>query len=135
MSKLNLWFKLNIKNVLKQKFINLKKMSQKDDYVFRSLFEKEAVYKFRNIIKHPNSKLISCPDTGRRFVSNDILQIDAMLSQHRMIISNHIYFECSICIHSYEHLLRIFDGQIKKDRDLIEEGIQAKASELLKKLN
>ena len=135
MNKLSLWFKLNIKNILKQKSIKLKKLSKKDDYVLRSTFEKEAVYKFRNIIKHPNSKLISCPDTGRRFVSNDLLEIDAMLSQHRMIISNHIYFECSICFHSYEHLLRIFDGQIKKDRDLIEEGIQVKVLVLLKKLN
>lgn len=132
--KLNLWFKLNIQNVLKQKRINFKKYSFKDDYILKSTFETEAVQKLRLIIKDKNSKLISCPETGRRFVNNDFLNISAMIAPYKIIISNHIYFESSICPNNYNKLLRIFDGQIKKDRDLIEEEIQQKAKNLLKKL-
>lgn len=111
----------------------------KEDRVFKSDFESDAIKLIRKLTHSPNVELFTCPETGRRFIDSSALEIKIILETNKIIISNHNYLEFNICNNSYEKMKRLFDGQIKIRRDHFQEkvtqAVNSKLQNLIKQIN
>ncbi len=110
----------------------------KDDRILKSNFELEAIKLVRKLTHNSNVDLFTCPETGRRFIDSEVLEIKIILEPNKIIIANHNYLEFSICDNSYEKMKRLFDGQIKIRRDdfqkKVTETINNKLQNLIKQI-
>lgn len=100
------------KNVI----ISNKKM-MKDDYIIRSPDEKEGISICRDLIKNKKTELLLCPKTWERYVINDNLEIDIIISDKSIDIINHTYhYTIPICKKTHKIITNIFDGYVEKRR-------------------
>lgn len=119
--------------------ISSRKSMTKDDRVFKSDFEPDAIKLIRRLTHSSNVELFTCPETGRRFIDSPTLEVKIILETNKIIISNHNYLEFNICNNSYEKMKRLFDGQIKIRRDHFQEkvtqAVNFKLQNLIKQIN
>ena len=123
-----------IKRYYQRLVIKSKRNITKDDMVLKSDFELEAIRLVRRLTSHKDVELFTCPNTGRRFIDSEKLEIKIILESTKIIISNHTYLEFNICNNSYEKMKRIFDGRIRTRRDHFQEEVTKAITEKLQNL-
>lgn len=128
-----------IKRYYQRLLIASRKKMSKEDRILKSKFELDAIKLVRKLTHSQDVELFTCPETGRRFIDSERLDIKIILELDKIIISNHSYLEFGICPHSYDKMKRIFDGQIKIRRDdfqrKVTKAIDFKLQNLIKQIN
>lgn len=127
---MNLQHKL--KRIYQRVWIKIKRQSVNKQNTHKSTFELEALKICRNLIHCSTAELLVCPDTGRRFIIYDYLQLKVIIDDNRIIISNHTYYyELTISAYGIESLLKVFNGNLRAKRDVLEANIKANAKTTL----
>ncbi len=116
-----------LKRLIKYYYIDYIKYTKKDLYIPRSEYEKEVIGICRRITQNPRSELLTCPQTGKRYIKNNELQIYAIIKQNGQVdIINHKYFySIPLCPKSYSIILNMFDGHVGMRRQDMENDIMA----------
>lgn len=106
--------------------IKSRKKIDKEQYIVRSDFEKEAVGICRNLIKRQDSKLLGSFKTQKRYVKNDVLGMNIIIEDGNVDIINHTYqYNVPISIKSHKIISNIFDGHQDADRQQMENEIRS----------
>ena len=117
-----------IKRIFQHLVVSSRRKATNYDPILKSAFEKESLRICRNLIHCPEAELLVCPDTGRRFIIYNPMQIKIILEDNKITISNHTYYyEVSICSKNIGSVTRIFDGNVRERRDVLEEDIKENA--------
>lgn len=129
----------NLKNkfskALRRLVVNYKRRMQEKNTEPLSAFEKEVLYICRNLIRSHASDLLVCPDTNRRFIIYDPMQIKVIVGDTKIIFSNHdYYFELSISGNGITRLIRVFNGNVRARRDVLESEIKLNAKTTLNRI-
>lgn len=104
--------------------ISSNRKMQKDIYIQRSPDEKEAISICRDLIKNKKSELLLCPRTWERYVINEKLEIDVIISETSIDIINHTYhYNIPICGKTHSIITHIFDGYVEKRRQELKRRI------------
>lgn len=115
--------------------INYKRRMREKDTEPLSAFEKEVLFICRNLIRSHEADLLVCPDTNRRFVIYDPMQIKVIIGDSKIIFSNHdYYFELSISGDGLTRLNRVFNGNVRTRRDVLELEIKLNAKTTLTRI-
>lgn len=121
-----------IKRFLLQIVVNYKRRMQEKNFGTISAFEKEVLYICRNLIRSHEANLLVCPDTGRRFIMYDPMQIKVIIGDYKIIFSNHdYYFELAISSNGIAKLIRVFNGNVRERRNVLEADIKINAKTTL----
>lgn len=125
---IKLWHK--IKRYYQRTLIKSKRQLLKDSTVPKSIFESQILQIARALVQAPNVVLSVCPDTGRRFIENE--GVNMIIEHHKVTLTNtHYYYEIAISEYVYEKIRIVFDGNVRKKRDKLYENIIYNASTLL----
>lgn len=109
-------------------YIKIKRSGTRNDKVPKSEFEHEVLKICRNLIRSEETNLLVCPDTHRRFIIYDRMQIKIIIEDDKIILSNHqYYYELSISKGGLDNIIRVFNGNVKERRDLLEFEIKTNA--------
>lgn len=108
--------------------IKIKRNGTRNDRVHKSEFELEVLKICRILIRNISTNLLVCPDTQRRFIIFDPMEIKIIISDDKIIVSNHTYYyELSISKSGLANVIRVFDGNVKERRDILEQDIKTNA--------
>lgn len=123
------------KRLYQKWWIKFKRQSVSEQNTVKSTFELEALKICRNLIHCSDVELLVCPDTGRKFIIYDQLQIKVIIEDNRIIISNHTYYyELSVSEYGIKSLTKVFNGNLRNTRDLLEKNIKANAKATLENI-
>jgi len=90
--------------------------------------EDEILHICRNLIRSSSVELLVCPDTNRKFVIYDSMQIKIIIKDDQIILSNHTYYyEMRVSENGMAAINRVFNGHIRTRRDLLETQIKQNA--------
>jgi len=113
-------------------YIRIKRSGTRNDKVHISAFETEVLKICRILIRHESSTLLVCPTTGRSFITYDPMKIKIIIEDNKIVISNHqYYYEVSISKSGTDNIMRVFNGNVKGRRDLLEADIKTNAKTTL----
>lgn len=95
------------------------KNDSKNDY-------NECIGICRNLILKPNTSLLISPISGKRYIKNDENEIFIIIESKQLTIVNHHYsYNISIFGKPYERISRIFDIEVERRREKMEEEIKS----------
>lgn len=117
-----------VKRAYQRTVIRSKRHTLKYDKTKKFDFEDEALRICRNLIHCPSVELLVCPDTNRRFIIYDSMQVKIIIKDDCIILSNHTYYyELKISENGLKAINAIFDGHIRIRRNELESQITQNA--------
>lgn len=117
-----------IKRAYQRILIRSRRHTSKYNRAAKFDFENEILRICRNLIHCSSVELLICPDTGRRFIIYDSMQIKIIIKDDQIILSNHTYYyELSVSESGLQTINRIFDGHIRDRRNALEVQIKQNA--------
>lgn len=117
-----------IKRAYQRAIVRSKRHTLKYDKTKKFDFEDETLRICRNLIHCSSVELLVCPDTNRRFIIYDSMQIKIIIKDDRIILSNHTYYyELKVSENGLAAINMIFDGHIRTRRDTLESQITQNA--------
>jgi hypothetical protein len=90
----------------------------------RSDYEKESLSICKNLIHKDSSKLLISPISKKRYIKNDDKKIFIIIETRLLTIVNHNYsYNIELHPKSYDILSLIFDNEVEKRRQIMENEI------------
>lgn len=92
----------------------------------RGEYEKESLSICKNLITKDTSKLLISPISGKRYIKNDEKKIFIIIENRTLTIVNHNYsYNIDLSVKSYDRLTTIFDNEVEKRRQKMEDEIRS----------
>ncbi|MGV8961859.1 MAG: hypothetical protein ACOH2V_00495 [Candidatus Saccharimonadaceae bacterium] len=88
----------------------------------------------RRLIHETETELLVCPETGRLFITYGPQKIKIIIGDDKITYSNHNYYEWPISEHGIRSLTRVFNGNVKDRRDVLEADIRSNVNNTLDKI-
>ena len=97
-----------------------------DKSVERGEYEKESLSICKNLMNKDNSKLLISPISQKRYIKNDEKKIFIIIEGKTLTIVNHNYsYNIELLSKSYDRLVIIFDNEVEKRRQKMEDEIRS----------
>lgn len=128
--------KMSINHLIKRRFqkivINSKRKIICDTSSVKNDNEDNIISICRNLIKNKSSELLICPISGKRYIINKKLETYIVISERAIDLVNKKHlFNNTICLKSYEIILKIFNGHVEMRRKELESKIFADVKQSL----
>ena len=120
-----------IKRFSQVRAIRMRRKVNKDYYISRSDYEKEAIGICRNIIRHKDSQLLLTPPNQsdnycKRYIINKTIDINVVIKEGCVDIINHTYqYNVPISGKAHNIISTIFDGHVEKQRSSMEDEMRS----------
>lgn len=89
-------------------------------------YERESLVICKNLIIKDTSKLLISPISGKRYIKNDEKKIFIIIENRTLTIVNHNYsYNIELSVKSYDRLTNIFDNEVEKRRQKMEDEIRS----------
>ena len=73
------------------------------------------------LIKHPNSKFLIAPLSGKRYIKNELLKIFIILDDKKVTITNHVYhYDVILPQRDWDRLVLMYDNKTESIREEFE---------------
>jgi len=89
----------------------------------------------RSLITHHESKFLSAPLSGKRYIKNAELDLFCILDNGTISITNHVYhYDVIINDRNWERLSKMYDGKVETIRQEYEDQIMSQIEHSLEKI-
>ena len=124
--------KHSIKRAFQRMVIRSKRHASRHNLNLKFDFENEVLQGCRNLIHNATTELSICPDTGRKFVVNNDIQLKMVITDEKIIISNNSHYrEFPISERGIESIVRVFNGHLRKSIAKLDRNIKVNAQNTL----
>jgi hypothetical protein len=118
--------KHKIKRFLQKTALKSIRVLNPEDKSKRGEYEKESISICKNLITKDASKLLISPISGKRYIKNDEKKIFIIIEGKTLTIVNHNYsYNIELLSKSYDRLVIIFDNEVEKRRQKMEDEIRS----------
>jgi hypothetical protein len=118
--------KHKIKRFLQKIALKSIKLLNPEDKSESGEYEKESISICKNLITKDTSKLLISPISGKRYIKNDEKRIFIIIEHRSLTIVNHNYsYNIELLLKSYDRLVIIFDNEVEKRRQKMEDEIRS----------
>lgn len=123
---INMDFNHKIKRLLQKVALKSIRLLNHDNPSERGEYEKESLSICKNLMNKESSKLLISPISQKRYIKNDEKRIFIIIENRLLTIVNHNY-SYNIHLHpkSYDRLIIIFDNEVEKRRQIMEDEIRS----------
>lgn len=89
----------------------------------------------RSLITHPESKFLTAPISGKRYIKNAELDLFCILDHGTISITNHVYhYDVNVNDRNWERLSKMYDGKVETIRQEYEDQIMSQISHSLENI-
>ena len=89
----------------------------------------------RSLITHPESKFLTAPISGKRYIKNEELDLFCILDHGTISITNHVYhYDVNVNDRNWERLSKMYDGKVETIRQEYEDQIMSQISHSLENI-
>ena len=89
----------------------------------------------RSLITHPESKFLTAPISGKRYIKNEELDLFCILDHGTISITNHVYhYDVIVNDRNWERLSKMYDGKVETIRQEYEDQIMSQISHSLENI-
>ena len=89
----------------------------------------------RSLITHPESKFLTAPISGKRYIKNEELDLFCILDHGTISITNHVYhYDVVVNDRNWERLSKMYDGKVETIRQEYEDQIMSQISHSLENI-
>jgi ABC-type phosphonate transport system ATPase subunit len=89
----------------------------------------------RSLITHPESKFLTAPISGKRYIKNAELDLFCILDHGTISITNHVYhYDVVVNDRNWERLSKMYDGKVETIRQEYEDQIMSQISHSLENI-
>lgn len=97
--------------------------------------EKVCLNICRNLIKHPDSKFLIAPLSGKRYIKNPKLELFVILDDRRISLTNHVYhYDVKLLDRDWDRLVNMYDTKTEKIRQGLEDEIKSQINHSLQSI-
>lgn len=89
----------------------------------------------RSLITHPESKFLTAPISGKRYIKNAELDLFCILDHGTISITNHVYhYDVNVNDRNWERLSKMYDGKVETIRQEYEDQIMSQIEHSLENI-
>ena len=89
----------------------------------------------RSLITHPESKFLTAPISGKRYIKNAELDLFCILDHGTISITNHVYhYDVVVGDRNWDRLSKMYDGKVETIRQEYEDQIMSQISHSLENI-
>lgn len=130
--------KNTIKRFFKRLYINLLLLNRKYSYEAKqpvSQTQKMSMSIARKLIRHPESKFLIAPISGKKYITNAEVDLFIIFDKRGISITNHVYhYDVILSDRNWHKIIKMYDTKVEEIRQIVEDQVMSQIEHSLENI-
>lgn len=130
--------KKTILRFFKRLYINLLLLNRKYSYEAKqpvSQTQKMSMSIARKLIRHPESKFLIAPISGKKYITNAEVDLFIIFDKRGISITNHVYhYDVILSDRNWNKIIKMYDTKVEEIRQIVEDQVMSQIEHSLENI-
>lgn len=127
-----------IKRFCKRLYVKLLILNRKYSYESRqpiSQTQKMSMSIARKSIRHPDSQFLIAPISGKKYITNSVVDLFILFDKRALSITNHVYhYDIILSDRNWDKIIKMYDDKVEELRQKVEDQVMSQIEHSLENI-
>lgn len=127
-----------IKRFFKRWYVYLLILNRKYSYESRqpiSQTQKMSMSIARKLIGHPDSQFLIAPISGKKYITNSVVDLFIIFDKRALSITNHVYhYDIILTDRNWDKIIKMYDNKVEEIRQKVEDQVMSQIEHSLENI-
>jgi len=130
--------KKRIMKFLKRTYVYFILLNRKYSYESRqpiSQTQKMSMSIARKLIRHPDSQFLIAPISGKKYITNSVVDLFILFDKRALSITNHVYhYDIILSDRNWDKIIKMYDAKVEELRQKVEDQVMSQIEHSLENI-